>query len=70
MYSIKEYETTIGEKLKDKDVAMLFLNAGIGPPACKFAEQDANIIEDCFMTNTAHPLNLARVLLPQMLKRD
>lgn len=30
MKTIEEYEENIASKLKDKDVALLFLNAGVG----------------------------------------
>ena len=29
MYTIKEYKTLIADKVKDLDIAMLFLNAGV-----------------------------------------
>ena len=69
MTNIEQYQTQIADALKDLDIAMLFLNAGLAFFSVKFDELEPKRIEDLFLCNTAHPLFLSRVMLPVLLKR-
>ena len=62
----------VGEKVKDLDIAMLFLNAGCLPATTigPFTDTTDADLEAIVNTNALHPIFLARVLLPQMLRRD
>ena len=68
MHSIQEYKEKIVHKLKDLDIAMLFLNAGVAQMG-KFQDIDESSIEDIMMVNAVHPMYLAKALLGQMLSR-
>jgi len=66
--SIADYKETIGKKLADIDIAMLFLNAGyaqIGPFA-DIHEEDVEKQIDC---NVNHVAYTAKVLVKQMIAR-
>ena len=62
MHSIKEYREIIGNKVKDLDIAMLFLNAGIAQMDC-FADLDESSVEDLMTVNAMQPMYLAKVLI-------
>lgn len=68
MHTIKEYRDIIGSKVKDLDIAMLFLNAGVaqmGP----FADLDDSHVENLMNVNACHPMYLAKALINQMAAR-
>lgn len=68
MHTIKEYKDIIGEKVKNLDIAMVFLNAGIAQMGC-FADIDEAHVEDQMTVNAMHPMYLTKALLPQLLAR-
>lgn len=65
---IKEYEETVAEKLKGVDIALLFLNAGIGN-FHPFDYQSNEITEEITNVNVLHTIYTTKVLLNQMLGR-
>jgi len=68
LYSIEDYQRVIGDKLKDIDVAMLFLNAGwllMGP----FMDLTNDEIEQTINVHILHPVYLSKVMLNQLLSR-
>jgi short-subunit dehydrogenase len=68
LQNIKDYKEVIGAKLKDIDIALLFLNAGVGQMGL-FADLDEKSVEEMMKVNALHPMYLAKALLPQMLSR-
>lgn len=62
MHTIQEYRDTIGSKLKDIDIAMLFLNAGVAQMGC-FADLNDNSVEELMSVNALHPVYLAKTLV-------
>lgn len=67
--SIEEYQQIIGDRLKEVDVALLFLNAGtstMGP----FVQVPAKRIDEIVKVNAVHPIFTAKVLIDQMVKRE
>ena len=68
MYKIQEYEDIIAAKLRDIDIGLLFLNAGIGG-FVPFENQENSSIEEIVNVNAIHPIYLSKVLLNQLLKR-
>ena len=68
MHTIKDYKEIIANKLKDIDIAMLFLNAGVAQMG-SFADIDESSVEDIMNVNALHPMYLAKALVNQMLAR-
>ena len=62
MKTIEEYEESIASKLKDKDVALLFLNAGVGQVGA-FWEVPAKRLEYVMSIKALHPMYTAKVLV-------
>jgi short-subunit dehydrogenase len=52
----------IGSKLKDIDIAMLFLNAGVAQMG-SFADLNDSSVEDIMTVNAMQPMYLAKVLI-------
>ena len=65
---INDYKERIALKLKDIDIAMLFLNAGFAQGGA-FAEQTNQDIQNTVACNALHPIYTAKVLLDQLLER-
>lgn len=61
LFSIQDYQTTIADKLKDLDVAILALNAGFNKNRA-FKEVTDKDIQDTVMLNALHPAYLAKVM--------
>ena len=68
MQSIKEYRTLIADKVKNLDIAMIFLNAGVAQMGC-FSDLDDSMVEDLMTVNAVHPMYLAKALISQQLAR-
>ncbi len=69
LVTIADYKEKIADKLKDIDIAMLFLNAGylpVGP----FADMSYMDIQRTVGCNALHPIYLAKVLVDQLLARN
>jgi len=68
MTKISDYQTIIGDKLKDLDIGLLILNAGWaeGGP---FEWCSNQIIEDHITINVLHEVYTTKVLCSQMVKR-
>ena len=67
--TIKEYKELIGDKLKNIDIGMLFLNAGfieVGP----FASLTPEDIESSVTINALQPIYTTKVLIDQMIARN
>lgn len=67
--SVAEYENLVVEKIKDLDIAMIFLNAGTSTPGtvCQISDRD---IETQVRVNMLQPVYLTKALLPMLLKRN
>jgi short-subunit dehydrogenase len=65
---IDEYQSAIGDKLKDVDIGVLIVNAGYGRMG-PFDEMLPSEIETSFQTNAAHVVYTIKVLVGQMVKR-
>ena len=68
LFSIEEYKTTIAEPLKDMDVAIFALNAGITRIGFYDGISDQDV-QDNVMCNALHPCYLAKAITPLMLGR-
>jgi len=68
MFSIEEYHKAIGDKLKDLDIGMVVLNAGMATSGL-LNDKDDNHIEQVMQINTNHVIYSAKVLIPQLVKR-
>lgn len=68
LFTIEEYKTTIADPLKDIDVAIFALNAGLSRIGFydELPDQD---IQDNVMCNALHPCYLAKAITPLMLGR-
>jgi short-subunit dehydrogenase len=66
--SLEEYQQLVGDKLKDVDVAMLILNAGLASMG-RFAQLTGETVQSVINVNALHPLYTTKVLLNQMLAR-
>ena len=69
MNTIQDYQHTIADKLKNIDIAMLFLNAGMGQLGA-FEDLTKSEVESIFTVNAMHPVFLCKVLLADMLARQ
>jgi short-subunit dehydrogenase len=58
----------VAEKIKDLDISLLFLNAGVSTPGA-FVDLQDNEIEGQIRVNVLQPIYLTKALLPQMLAR-
>ena len=68
MLTIKQYQETIADKLKDIDVALLILNAGVGQVG-PFSEAPAERLQHVMSINALHPMYTAKVMINQLLER-
>ena len=68
MHSIGQYEQIIGEGLRDKDVAVLVLNAGFGfmGPFLQITNKEA---EQLYTINSGHVFYTAKVMAHQLSER-
>eukprot|EP00347_Sterkiella_histriomuscorum_P019202 403342545 len=62
-----DYEK-IANQLKNKDIGMVFLNAGWGDPR-RFDELQNTVLEEMVNLDALHLLHLTKALLPQLLSR-
>jgi len=60
--TIKDYKENIADKVKDIDIAMLYLNAGYGHGGA-FNEQTDQEIQNSIAYNALHPIYTAKVLI-------
>lgn len=68
MTTIEEYQAAIGDKLKDDDVALVFLNAGVGQVG-PFYEVSGKRLEYVMNIKALHPIYTAKVLVNQLRQR-
>lgn len=68
LYTIKEYQEQIADKLKDVDVSVLILNAGCTKMNA-FVKLEDQHCQDIVMINTLHPAYLSKVMAPQLNAR-
>jgi short-subunit dehydrogenase len=64
--TIEEYKTNIADKLKDKNVGVLILNAGtavMGP----FKDITDKEVQRTVNVNALHPIYLIKTMIPQLL---
>ena len=67
--TIKEYKELVAEKVKDIDIAILFLNAGIIFEKY-FVSHTPEQIQAEVGVNALQPIYMTKVLLDQILSRD
>ena len=68
MQTYEEYERAMAQ-LKTIDIAILFLNAGIGQVGA-FAEASTTRMERLLQVNVQHPTFICRAVLSQLLERE
>ena len=68
--TIEEYEEKVLKRLKDIDVGILALNAGIGGTDTSQPFVDNNTIEDQLNINVLHVTYISKVLLPKLSSRN
>ena len=68
MNNIQDYQSQIADKLKNVDVAMLYLN-GASCQLGAFEDHTLAETERVFKVNAMHPVYLCKVLLGPMLAR-
>ena len=61
-HKIGDYQTKIGDKLKDIDIGMLFLNAGYALPGA-FADLTNMDVQQMCNINSLQPIYTAKVLV-------
>ena len=62
MTKMAEYQEAIGDKLAQDDVALVFLNAGVGQVG-PFCEVPAERLQYVLNINAVHPMYTAKVLV-------
>lgn len=68
MLTMKDYQETIADKLKDMDVGFLAVNAGIVFP-CTFMEHNYKQIEDILNVNATHGLYMTKCMASLLTDR-
>ena len=66
--TIDKYKELIADKVRDIDVAMVYLNAGYAQPGA-FEQVTLNDIQKMVNVNTLQPIYCAKVMTPKLLKR-
>jgi len=69
MTTVEEYQVAIADKLKGDDVALLFLNAGVGQVG-PFCDVPGKRLEHVMNIKALQPMYLAKVLVNQLMARE
>ena len=68
-WQVQDYQNDIADQVKDIDIAMVFLNAGVGQVGA-FNEISPQDVERICRVNALQPLYLTKVLLPLLIGRN